>query len=56
MVESEDRGNQASQDRDSERFPYQKPSLTALGKLSNVTMGSIPGTGESGNPTLWFGS
>ena len=56
MVESEDRGSQVSKDPDSERLPYQKPSLTALGKLSNVTMGSIPGTGESGNPTVWFGS
>jgi hypothetical protein len=56
MVEREDRDDRASQDRETERLAYQKPSLTALGKLSNVTMGSFPGTGESGNPLIWFGN
>ena len=32
------------------KLPYQKPSLEALGELSRLTMGSIPGTGESGDP------
>jgi hypothetical protein len=31
------------------RLPYEKPSLLMLGKVISLTMGSIPGIGESGS-------
>jgi hypothetical protein len=35
------------------KLPYAKPSLVELGKVANLTMGSQPGTGESGNPNVY---
>lgn len=33
---------------------YEKPSLQVLGKLTNLTMGSQPGAGESGQGSRQF--
>ena len=33
--------------------PYAKPSLLELGRVTSLTMGSQPGTGESGNEGLY---
>ncbi|NIU87997.1 MAG: hypothetical protein GWN56_12195 [Nitrosopumilaceae archaeon] len=32
---------------------YKKPTLKDYGKLKDITMGGSPGTGDSGNPTLF---
>lgn len=35
------------------KLPYEKPALLMLGKVTNLTMGSVPGNGESGNQLLF---
>lgn len=36
------------------RLPYEKPSLLILGRVTNLTMGSTPGAGESGGGGNFF--
>jgi hypothetical protein len=41
------------QKKDGRKDPYEKPILTCLGKVTNMTAGSVPGFGESQFPQVF---
>jgi len=53
MTNDREKTNEVIESEDTTKTPYQKPSLLNLGKLASLTMGSQPGTGESGNPLVF---